>query len=118
MSSFRIASIRAYGAQELFDVEIRKRINKYTRTGLTFYHINRWISVRIDILGAIFSGIVSTYLVYGDHLEAGYAGFTLNIVLSFTRQILVWVRIYNMLEIEGKPTSGAAIRCSDLNFII
>lgn len=96
-----IASIRAYGAQEKFDIEIRKRINKYTRTSLTFYHINRWVSIRIDMLGAVFSGIISTYLVYGGHLEAGYAGFTLSIVLSFTSQLLTWVRLYNILEIEG-----------------
>ena len=96
-----IASIRAYGAQELFDMDMRKRINKYTRTALTFYHVNRWISVRMDVLGAVFSGIITTYLVYGGRLEAGYAGFTLSIVLSFTRQVLVWIRVYNMLEIEG-----------------
>ena len=65
------------------------------------HRINRWISIRIDLLGSIFSGVVSAYLVYGGHLEAGYAGFTLNVVLAFTRQILMWIRNYNLLGIEG-----------------
>ena len=86
----------------MFDVELRKRVNEYTRTALSFYHINRWISLRMDALGAILSGVISAYLVYGGQLDAGYAGFTLNIILSFTHVILVTVRFYNLLEIEGK----------------
>lgn len=69
---------------------------------MAYYHVNRWVSVRIDLLGAVFNGIVSSYVVYSGNLKAGFAGFTLNLVLAFTRQILVWVRIYNMLEIEGE----------------
>lgn len=56
----------------------------------------------MDILGAFFAAIVSTYLVYGGRLEAGYAGFALNMVLAFTRQILGLVTFYNMLEIQCK----------------
>lgn len=56
----------------------------------------------MDILGAIFSGVVATYIAYGGHLEAGYAGFTLNIILTFTRQVMVWVRAYNLVELEGE----------------
>lgn len=86
----------------MFDVELCKRIDKYTKVTLTYYNINRWVAVRIDLLGAAFSGIVSCYVVYSGHLRAGFAGFALNLVLAFTRQILVWVRTYNMVEIEGE----------------
>ena len=89
----------------MFHAELRKRINKYTRTSLTFYNINRWISIRIDGLGAIFAGVVATYITYGGQLDAGSAGFTLNLVLTFTGYILAWVRLYNILEIEGTHLS-------------
>lgn len=96
-----IASIRAYGAQEMFDAELRMRINKAIRASLTFYHINRWVSVRMDLLGVFFSGIISAYMVYGGRLEAGFAGFTINTAMSFTGTILTLVRFYNIVEIEG-----------------
>jgi hypothetical protein len=104
-SASRSASIRAYGAQEVFHAELRKRIDKWMRVALTSYNINRWISIRIDSLGAVFAGVVATYITYSGHIGSGSAGFTLNVVLSFTGLILLWVRFYNLLEIEGKPLS-------------
>lgn len=71
------------------------------RTSYCAYDVNRWVSIRMDSLGAIFSGVVATYIVYGSHVQAGYAGFTLSVVLAFSRQILGWVRYYNSVEVEG-----------------
>ncbi|KAI5122628.1 hypothetical protein M0805_008717 [Coniferiporia weirii] len=96
-----LPSIRAYGAQNLFRSVLEERIDVYARTSYTFYDINRWVSIRVDSLGAVFSGVVSAYLVYGGRIGAGTAGFTLSVVLSFTRIILFWVRIYNLLEIQA-----------------
>ncbi|KAL5499199.1 hypothetical protein ACEPAH_1717 [Sanghuangporus vaninii] len=96
-----LPSIRAYGAQTIFYSELKKRIDVLARTSYCFYDINRWISIRMDSLGAIFAGVVAAYLAYGSKLSAGYAGFTLSIVLSFSRQILFWVRIYNLVEIQA-----------------
>ena len=113
-----IASIRAYGAQETFHSELRKRINNWSRTSLTSYSINRWVALRMDILGACFSGVVSAYITYSGSVTAGTAGFTLNLVLSFSSLILAWVRIYNLLEVEGMCQSDVTdwYRAHDLSF--
>ena len=52
-------------------------------------------------MGAVFSGVIATYITYGGQVDAGSAGFTLNVVLSFTTMILLWVRFYNLAEVEG-----------------
>lgn len=96
-----LPSIRAYGAQDLFYSELKKRIDVLARTSYCFYDINRWVSIRMDFLGAIFGGVVAAYLAYGSKIPAGYAGFTLSSVLSFSSQILFWVRIYNLAEIQA-----------------
>ncbi|EJC98299.1 P-loop containing nucleoside triphosphate hydrolase protein [Fomitiporia mediterranea MF3/22] len=119
-----LPSIRAYNAQKIFDTELRKRIDIYARTA-------RWVSIRMDGLGAIFAGSVAAYLVYGEHVEAGYAGFTLSVVLQFSRLILSWVRLLErMLEFmrinhepepseSGKPPaywpSSGALRVENLS---
>ena len=95
------ASIRAYGAQELFSSRLKSKIDTLSRASYTFFDINRWIAVRVDSLSGIFAASVSAYLVYGGQANAGAAGFTISVVLSFSRQMIWWIRIYNLLEIQG-----------------
>ncbi|PBK89786.1 P-loop containing nucleoside triphosphate hydrolase protein [Armillaria gallica] len=98
-----ITSIRAYGAQNAFIRESMLRIDKYTRTGRTFYNLNRWIDVRIDALGGLFSACLAAYLVYFQDIEAFNVGFSLNMAIGVSSMILWWVRCVNQFEVQGKP---------------
>ncbi len=93
-------TIRAYDAQDYFRKELSKRLDALSRSGRTYYDLNQWIAVRIDMLGSAFVGIVATYLVYGHQFGPSEVGFTMSVTLSFMRQILVWVRVFNMWDIE------------------
>ena len=42
--SFSTVSIRAYGSQEYFRVQLRERVDNYVRAALTFYNINRCLA--------------------------------------------------------------------------
>ncbi|KDQ56809.1 hypothetical protein JAAARDRAFT_132140 [Jaapia argillacea MUCL 33604] len=100
-----IVSIRAYGAQHAFGQESLKRIDRSTRSGRVFYNLNRWICVRIDALGGIFAAALAAYLIYGRQLSSvSDTGFSLNMAVGFSSLILVWVRIFNSFEVEGKPS--------------
>ena len=99
---YPVASIRAFGAQELFISRLMTKIDTLARVSYTFFDINRWIAVRIDGLSGVFTASVAAFLVYGGSLNAGQAGFTISVVLSFSRQMIWWVRIYNLLEIQGQ----------------
>jgi hypothetical protein len=57
--------------------------------------------MRMDTLGGVFAGAVTAYIVYGGQVSAGIAGFTISLVLSFSREVLWWVRMYNLLEVNG-----------------
>lgn len=72
------ASIRAYGAQDQFRKESYRRIDRYVRAARTFYNLNRWVSIRIDALGALFASCLAAYLVYGSSARAAHTGFSLN----------------------------------------
>lgn len=77
------ASIRAYDAEETFKKETAKRIDRYVRAARSFYNLNRWISVRIDALSALFSGGLAFYLVYGGTTrDPSVIGFVLNMAGS------------------------------------
>jgi hypothetical protein len=91
----KLASIRAYGAEATFIKESLDRIDKYTRAARTFYNLNRyfmiifvgvhlltghrWVGMRIDALGGLFSAGLAGYLVYADGFAtAASSGFLLN----------------------------------------
>lgn len=52
-----LVSIRAYGAQDMFRKESRKRIDCYVRSARTFYNLNRWVcgsfSLELDRLNDV-----------------------------------------------------------------
>ncbi|SJL07707.1 uncharacterized protein ARMOST_11057 [Armillaria ostoyae] len=96
-----ITSIRAYGAQKAFIRESTVRIDKCMRTNRTFYNLNRWIDIRIDALGGLFSACLAAYLVYFQDIEAFNVGFSLNMAIGVSGMILWWVRCVNQFEVQG-----------------
>ncbi|KAF9481115.1 multidrug resistance-associated ABC transporter [Pholiota conissans] len=96
-----MVSIRAYGAEMAFKDELLKRIDHQSRMVRISYNLNRWIGLRADCIGALFTVSLASYLVYGDrHLGAANTGFALNMCLKFCGAILYWVRTFNDLEVQ------------------
>ncbi|KEP49369.1 ABC transporter [Rhizoctonia solani 123E] len=97
-----ITSIRAYGAQDLFKNEALKRVDKYTRSGRTFFNLNRWICIRMDAIGGLFAAGLAAYMVYyRTSIDASNTGFSLNMAIGFSGGIIWWVRVLNDFEVQG-----------------
>ncbi|KAL4069345.1 P-loop containing nucleoside triphosphate hydrolase protein [Scleroderma citrinum] len=96
-----LTSIRAYSAQAAFKSESLNRIDRYSKSARTFYNLNRWVCVRIDLIGALFSAVLAAYLVYWRSSEASNVGFSLNMAVAFSSMILYWVRTLNQVEVDG-----------------
>ncbi|KAL0572670.1 hypothetical protein V5O48_009294 [Marasmius crinis-equi] len=96
-----IVSIRAYGVQEAFESELRNRVDHNVRLTRTLYNIERWMPIRMDCLGALFSSGLAAYLVYSQGVDASTAGFSLNMAVTFTGAILYVIFNLSDLEIEA-----------------
>ncbi|KAJ7472355.1 hypothetical protein B0H11DRAFT_1867129 [Mycena galericulata] len=96
-----ITSIRAYAHESSFIAEMQERINLYTRSARVFYNLNRWVAVRLELLGTLFTTALATYLVYIQNQEASNAGFSLTMTLGFSGMILVWIRCFNDFEVQS-----------------
>ncbi|TDL20550.1 P-loop containing nucleoside triphosphate hydrolase protein [Rickenella mellea] len=96
-----LPSIRAYAAEGRFRSGLRQRLDVSVRATWTYFTINRWIAIRADSLGAMFSTVVTTFLIYGTDVRAGSVGLTLTVVNAFAGEILWWVRMYNFVEIQA-----------------
>ncbi|KAK0201656.1 P-loop containing nucleoside triphosphate hydrolase protein [Desarmillaria ectypa] len=98
-----LISIRAYDAEEIYFQESMRRIDAYIRSTTIFYDLHRWIAIRTDALAGMFTSSLAIYLVYGggSSLSAANTGFSLATAVSFSSLILVWVRIFNAVELYG-----------------
>ncbi|KAJ6585299.1 P-loop containing nucleoside triphosphate hydrolase protein, partial [Mycena capillaripes] len=101
-----LVSIRAFGAESKFSTESLSRIDRYTRAARNYYNLNRWVSIRVDILGSIFSAGLASYLVYVTHTHAGDTGFLINMAITFTQMLLWAVRVTNEFEVQGLDFSS------------
>ncbi|PPQ71821.1 hypothetical protein CVT26_007735 [Gymnopilus dilepis] len=96
-----LVSIRAYGAQNAFRDELMRRIDHYSRPARITGTLNRWIALRIDALGALFTASLAAYLVYWTSTSAANSGFSLTMALTFCSCLLYLVRNYNDLEVQS-----------------
>ncbi|PPQ71032.1 hypothetical protein CVT26_011497, partial [Gymnopilus dilepis] len=94
-----MVSIRAYGAQQSFKSESLHRIDRFIRIARTSYNLNRWIAIRIDLLAAVFTTGVVSYLLIRKNLNAANTGFSLKASLEFCSFILWLVRYYTNFEV-------------------
>ncbi|KAL0959258.1 hypothetical protein HGRIS_014529 [Hohenbuehelia grisea] len=96
-----IVSIRAYGAEADFVQESMARIDKYTRTSRTFQNLSRWLNIRIEALGGLFTSSLAAHLFYFSGHNASDTGFSLDVAVAFNGMLLFWVRIFNSFEIQA-----------------
>ncbi|KAJ7691269.1 hypothetical protein B0H17DRAFT_1159808 [Mycena rosella] len=128
-----LISIRAYGAQEDMIKVSMDRINrltrcvrarfiimttilKLTRATRTFTNLNRWVTVRIDLLGALFAASLAYYVVYFENNRPYNIGFSLNMASHALHSHFVLlmppvqgnslerIQRYTSIEQEDKPT--------------
>ncbi|KAJ7634724.1 P-loop containing nucleoside triphosphate hydrolase protein [Roridomyces roridus] len=96
-----LPSIRAYGAQGSFISESLRRINKYTRAARTLNNLDRWVGVRLAVVGNFLAAFLAIYLVYYQQERSNTVGFSLSLSAGFSMRILFWVRIWNDTQIQG-----------------
>ncbi|KAF7305977.1 ATP-binding cassette transporter [Mycena chlorophos] len=96
-----LVSVRAYGAEEVLIGISQQKIDRLIRATRTFMNLNRWITVRTDVLGGVFASSLAFYVVYLKHERAYNIGFSLNMALGFAELILYMVRMLNMFETQG-----------------
>ena len=67
----------------------------FTLSGVTLIQptLQRWICIRMETLGGVFSAALAAYLVYvRTSVDASNTGFSLNMAVAFSSNIL-WVSL-------------------------
>ncbi|OZJ05882.1 hypothetical protein BZG36_00917 [Bifiguratus adelaidae] len=94
-------TIRAFQAQKRFMNEMFDATDDGLRTYYIFRGVNRWLAIRVDLIGAIVALITGlAILVYRSSIGAGLAGLSLTYALSFVNQMNWLVRSYTSIELN------------------
>ncbi|THU91650.1 ATP-binding cassette transporter [Dendrothele bispora CBS 962.96] len=97
-----LVSIRAYSASDAFIQNSLSLINNYTVAARTYHGLTLWVTVRLDILSALFSSALAAYLVYfQSYLSSSTTGFSLNMGVGFSMLTLYLVQVLNDFEVQS-----------------
>lgn len=101
-----MTTIRAYGDERRFIRENLAKINTQSRPFIYLWGINRWLAMRVDVIGALVSFFSGVFVLQSvGKIDPGAAGLALTYAITYTENILWLVRLYasneqNMNSVE------------------
>nr|WOF01072.1 ATP-dependent bile acid permease-like protein [Corynespora cassiicola] len=94
-----MTTIRAYGDERRFIRENITKINTQHRPFIYLWAANRWLAFRVDVVGAMVSFFAGVFVVINvGRIDAGSAGLALTYAVTFTENVLWFVRLYSANE--------------------
>lgn len=94
-----MTTIRAYGDERRFIRENLTKINTQHRPFIYLWAANRWLAFRVDVVGALVSFFSGVFVVRSvGRIDAGAAGLALTYAVTFTENVLWFVRLYSANE--------------------
>ncbi|RAR14357.1 atp-dependent bile acid permease [Stemphylium lycopersici] len=94
-----MTTIRAYGDERRFIRENLTKINTQHRPFIYLWAANRWLAFRVDVVGAMVAFFSGAFVVLSvGRIDAGAAGLALTYAVTFTENVLWFVRLYSANE--------------------
>jgi ABC-type multidrug transport system fused ATPase/permease subunit len=101
-----VSTIRAYGDERRFVRDNLQMVDDHNRPFFYLWACNRWLSFRVDSVGALVSFFAGVFVVLNvGKIDAGLAGLSLTYAITFSDNVLWVVRLYatneqNMNSVE------------------
>nr|POE65317.1 atp-dependent bile acid permease [Quercus suber] len=101
-----MTTIRAYGHERRFMRDNLERINTHARPYIYLWAANRWLAFRVDVIGALVAFSSGVFVITSvGRIDAGAAGLAMTYAVTFTENVLWFVRLYasneqNMNSVE------------------
>jgi ABC-type multidrug transport system fused ATPase/permease subunit len=94
-----MTTIRAYGDERRFIRENLVKINTQHRPFIYVWAANRWLAFRVDVVGALVAFFSGAFVILSvGRIDAGAAGLALTYAVTFTENVLWFVRLYSANE--------------------
>ncbi|KZF26219.1 ABC bile acid transporter [Xylona heveae TC161] len=94
-----LSTIRAFDKTHDYISTMFERIDNHGAAFWYIFMLNRWLSLRLSFIGAIFCAIVSGIIVGSKSIDAALAGFALQFGLEYSECISWALRMYANVEL-------------------
>ncbi|KAL9583871.1 MAG: hypothetical protein Q9212_002450 [Teloschistes hypoglaucus] len=94
-----IATIRAFDRVGIYTDRMYERIDTHARAYWYIWLFNRWLALRLNAIGAVFSTLVAAVLVSTVDIDPALAGFALSFALQYSSAITWTIRQYTSVEL-------------------
>ncbi|KAF2756245.1 putative ABC bile acid transporter [Pseudovirgaria hyperparasitica] len=93
-----LGTIRAFKKQDIYKTNMFAKIDVYGATSYYIAGMNRWLSIRLGLIGAIFAVIIAVIVTSIKDFDPSLAGFALSFALQYTDAIYWLLRQFGITE--------------------
>ena len=94
-----IGTIRAFGKTHIYVEQMLTHIDTHARAFWHLWLLKRWVTFRLNVVGAIFTSSVAAVIVFTDS-DASLAGFVLSFALQYANAVVWASRYYGNVELS------------------
>ena len=102
-----IGTIRAFDKTDVYMERMFANIDTHARAFWFLWLCQRWLALRSNAIGAMFSILVAAVIAFYD-IEASLAGFALSFALQYSRAVLWATRCYANCELNFNAVERVA----------
>lgn len=102
-----IGTIRGFDKTNVYIERMFDKIDTHARAFWFLWLCQRWLAIRSNAIGAVFSILVAAVIVFYD-IEASLAGFALSFALQYSSAILWTTRCYANCELNFNAVERVA----------
>ncbi|KAJ5892711.1 hypothetical protein N7504_009402 [Penicillium tannophilum] len=99
-----LITIRAFSKSGAFIEIMYDKINAHAQSWWTVWLFNRWLGIRMNVVGAVFSTLTAALVISLPGMSASMAGFALSFALQCNSAIAFALRQYSNIELNMNAT--------------
>ncbi|OJJ44596.1 hypothetical protein ASPZODRAFT_168311 [Penicilliopsis zonata CBS 506.65] len=99
-----LITIRAFTKADTYINIMYGKINRHARAWYNLWLFNRWLSFRMSVIGAIFTVVTASLVVYLPGISASLAGFALSFSLQYSGSLAMLLRQCANIELNMNAT--------------
>ncbi|KAE8555903.1 hypothetical protein EYB25_000601 [Talaromyces marneffei] len=95
-----VGTIRAFSKTDTYIERMFAKLDDYSTTYWHLWAFNRWMGLRMALVGSLFSTIVAIIILLMPTVDASLAGFALSFALNYGQTVIWIIRHYANLELQ------------------
>jgi ABC-type multidrug transport system fused ATPase/permease subunit len=99
-----IATIRAFDKTDTYIQRMYQKVDLHCRCYYFLMVFNRWMSFRLNVVGAMFAVVTAALVVSIRRIDASLAGFALSFALQLAESVIWMLRQYTQVELDSNAT--------------